>query len=491
MTGIKGKFSKLRSFLIFFLIAAITIISGSCLRNNEEKISQILEDEPGPKKFRLHEIRERGKLIAITDYTPTDYFLYRGEIMGYQYERVKSFADFLDVDLEIKVVSDLNEAFRQLSVGHADLIAMGLTVTSERTKKVAFSEPFMETRQVLVQRKPAQWRKMNTVDEIEKYLVRNPLYLAERTIHIQEGSVYQQRLQNLSDEIGGRIKIISDQDRTVEELIDAVATGSIDFTICDENLAGLYEKYYPDLDISTPVSFPQYIAWAVKKDSDSLRMAINYWQRDFDKSLVAAYLKDKYYHNPSLGYSAKSESISIDGGHISKYDGLMKDISAKYGLDWRLLASLVYQESQFHPEIRALSGAYGLMQLMPETAELLGVDSTSSPAVQIEAGVRYIKMLDNSLPDEITDPLERMKFILASYNVGIAHVLDARRLASKNGKDPNIWTGHVDYYVRNKSNPKYYKDTVVKYGYARGEETYNFVVEVLDRYEHYKNVIED
>jgi membrane-bound lytic murein transglycosylase F len=152
---------------------------------------------------------------------------------------------------------------------------------------------------------------------------------------------------------------------------------------------------------------------------------------------------------------------------------------------------LVYQESQFHPDVKSWAGAYGLMQMMPATAALFGIDSTSTDREQLEAGILYIKVLDRELPNEIKDPDERIKFILASYNVGIAHVLDARRLATKNGKDPNIWTDNVDYFILNKSNPEYYKDTVVKFGYARGEEAYNFVNEVLDRFEHYKNVIND
>jgi membrane-bound lytic murein transglycosylase F len=128
---------------------------------------------------------------------------------------------------------------------------------------------------------------------------------------------------------------------------------------------------------------------------------------------------------------------------------------------------------------------------MPATAAIYGVDSTSSEREQIVAGVKFLKSLDSQLPEEIADPEERLKFILAAYNVGIAHIFDARRLAEKHGKDPNIWTGNVDFFILNKSDPKYYRDDVVRYGYARGDETYNFVNEILDRYEHYKNVIEN
>jgi membrane-bound lytic murein transglycosylase F len=136
-------------------------------------------------------------------------------------------------------------------------------------------------------------------------------------------------------------------------------------------------------------------------------------------------------------------------------------------------------------------GAFGLMQLMPTTAEMYDVDTNSSPEEQIRAGIQFLLWLDKQLPEEITDPEERIRFVMAAYNVGIAHIYDGRRLAEKHGKDPNIWTDNVDYYILNKSDPTYYRDSVVKYGYARGEETYNFVVEIFERYEHYKKVIEN
>lgn len=190
-------------------------------------------------------------------------------------------------------------------------------------------------------------------------------------------------------------------------------------------------------------------------------------------------------------YMAKSEVVSFNGKKISQYDDIIRNISKQYDLDWRLVASLIYQESQFHSDSRSWSGAFGLMQMMPSTATLFGIDSTASEFEQLEAGIKYLRILDRELPKEITNPEERIKFILASYNLGIAHVFDARRLAGKNGKDPNVWTENVDYYVLNKSNPLFYRDSVVRYGYANGEEAYNFVLEVLDRFEHYKNTIAD
>ena len=168
---------------------------------------------------------------------------------------------------------------------------------------------------------------------------------------------------------------------------------------------------------------------------------------------------------------------------------MLKEKSLDINWGWRLLASLVYQESKFQPDATSWMGAFGLMQLMPETAEVYGLDSQASPEENIEAGINYIKDLDARFIDLIGDPEERMKFVLASYNAGIAHVFDARRLAAKYSRDPDVWIDNVDYFLLNKSDPKYYNDSVVFYGYCRGEEPYKYVNDILDRFEHYKNVI--
>jgi len=155
------------------------------------------------------------------------------------------------------------------------------------------------------------------------------------------------------------------------------------------------------------------------------------------------------------------------------------------------VASVVYQESRFEPQATSWMGAYGLMQLMPGTAEIYGVDSMSPPEENLSAGISYLKSIDGRFADIVEDPNERKKFVLAAYNVGIAHVFDARRLAEKYGRDPNIWDDNVDFFLLNKSDPKYYNDSVVYYGYCRGDEPFKYVNDILYRYEHYLNVIED
>jgi membrane-bound lytic murein transglycosylase F len=154
-----------------------------------------------------------------------------------------------------------------------------------------------------------------------------------------------------------------------------------------------------------------------------------------------------------------------------------------------LLASLICQESQFKPDVVSGTGAYGLMQVMPVTGKYFGVDIKSSPENNIKAGILYISWLNSIFEPKIPDKSERLNFILASYNAGPGHVLDAMRLAEKNGMDPLKWHGSVDLWLARKSEPQYYRDSVVKNGYYRGIESVKFVTEVLDRFGHYRNII--
>jgi membrane-bound lytic murein transglycosylase F len=128
------------------------------------------------------------------------------------------------------------------------------------------------------------------------------------------------------------------------------------------------------------------------------------------------------------------------------------------------------------------------MQVLPVTGERFGIDITSSPRNNIKAGVKYINWLHKVFDPKIADENERINFILASYNAGPGHVLDAMKLAEKNGMDPQKWSD-VEQWLLKKSDPVYYNDDVVRSGYFRGTESVAFVSEILDRYEHYKNIL--
>lgn len=436
----------------------------------------------------LPDLRERNKLIALTDFNATNYFIYRGEPMGYQYDLLKEFSKALNIDFEIIVDNDLQKSFKMLQDGKCDILALNLTVTQERSKFLKFTYPHTSTRQILVQRKPDQYRFMHPA-VLEKEMLRNQLDLAGKTVFVQKNSSYASRLHNLAEEIGDSIKIMEVED-SLEELIVKVAKGEIDYTISDENMAKVDQTFYPNIDIKTAISFPQNLAWAIRKEnSDLLLDAINSWLIDFKRTTSYALIYNKYFRNSKSGAMAGTGLVVTDDGQLSQWDPVIKKYSDSIQWDWRLLASIIYQESRFYADTTSWAGAHGLMQIMPTTAKQYGIDRNSPPEKNIEAGVKYLKWLDEIFTDKVEDPVERYKFVLASYNAGLGHILDARALAVKYKKDPMVWEGSVDEFILKKSNPRYYLDPVVKYGYCRGEEVYNYVEQIFIRYEDYKNII--
>jgi len=469
--------------VIIIILIFLESLSGSI-----NKKPHFSPDNTTPVNIDLDSIRSRGRLIAVTDYNSTNYFIYRGEPMGFHYELLTAFADHIGVDLEMVTENQLENAFDLLNDGKADLLAIGLTVNTTRRNEILFSDPIYETRQVLVQRKPQHWQSL-TQDKINKKLIRNQLDLANKTVFVQERSSHSERLHSLAREIGDSI-IIVEVPSDAEELIQNVEEGLIEYTVCDENIAQVNSTYYPDIDIKTPVSFPQNIAWGLRKEnSGMLARELNHWLAAYKKTGDYALLYAKYFKNTRSSRIVKSDYYAPYTGKISRWDDMIKSASNDINWDWRLVASLIYQESRFNPDVRSWAGAYGLMQVMPGTGKRLGIDITSSPSNNIRAGTLYIGRLQSVFDTKIEDENERMKFILASYNAGPGHVLDAMRLAEKYGMDPQKWDGNVELWLTKKSEPIYYNDPLVKSGYFKGTESINFVSEILDRFEHYKNFI--
>lgn len=479
--------NKLKHPVAILLISTLfTLVLASCNRSGETRFRDL--DQLKPERVtNLEKIRERGALRVVTEYNSISYFIYRGQPMGFQYEMLQELANYLDLALEVSVNNDLKRNFIDLQEGNTDMIAMNLTVTSERKSEILFTAPLLQTRQVLVQRKPVQWEKMNQ-KQLESSLIRNQLDLAGKVVYVQAGSVYETRLRSLSDEIGGGIAI-RELNLDSEQLVQRVALGEIEYTVCDENVGLVNATYFPQLDVGTAISFPQHVAWALHKGSDSLRRIIDQWIVEYQKTSRYAVLYNKYFQNRHEYRSIHSEDYTLGSGKISRFDEAIKKEADRIGWDWRLVASIIFQESRFNPEAVSWAGAFGLMQLMPGTAKNYGITMESSPEAQIRAGTSFIKWLDDRFVEDIPDPGERIKFVLASYNIGMGHIQDARRLAKKYKADPNVWHGSVEDWLLKKSDPEYYNDPVVKYGYARGIETSNFVKQIMGRYEHYKNIM--
>ena len=466
--------------LLFSFTLLLSMLMAACGDNTEDAPNTGLDN-----------ILEKDTLFVLTGYNAYSYFIYKGQPMGFEHDLVKKLGEHLGITPVFILVNSISDMFTLLDEKKGDLIAFNLTITKERVERIAFVNYYNTTKQVLVQRKPDNWQRMMT-HQIEKELIRDPVDLIGKTIVVRSASSFIPRLKNLSEEIGGDINIVeAEPELTIEELIEQVANGEIDYTISDENIALLNEASHNNIDVKTDISLSQRIAWGVRKSSTELLDTINYWLDSIKSTEYFAVTYNRYYKN-RYAYKRRvtSEYLLLKGGKISGYDELIKESAQKLNWDWRLMTSQMYQESQFKPNVKSWAGAVGLMQLLPSTAKMYGITNLYDPKSNIKAGTKFLIYLDNYWSEFIEDSTEKIKFVLASYNVGRGHIDDARRLAEKYGANPNVWKDNVEFHLLQKSKPKYYNDEVVRNGYCRGKETVKYVREIFERYEHYKKFIE-
>lgn len=412
--------------------------------------------------------------------------------MGYEYELLQQLAKQLKVKLKIKVTTGVERAIEQLNAGEGDILAFPLTINKPRKEWITFSRPLFNTYQVLVQRKPGNWQKLSQ-EQIRARVIHSPSQLGEKEVYVIKGTSHEMRIRNLAEEIGS--DIIIKEDTLVSEsesLIRKVALGEIDYTIADHTMAQVNAAYYPNLDVKTVLSISQQIAWGVRKNSPDLLKAIDQWLTEIKRGPIFMVIYNRYFKSPRTSLiRMKSDYFSYGSNRLSPYDSLIKNGALKLGWDWRLLAAVVYQESKFIPTGESWAGARGLMQLMPETAKRFGAKNLYDPQQSIKAGVGYLKYLDKFWNKSVPDSIERLKFVLASYNAGLSHIIDAKKLTKKYDHDPSRWDGNVQKYLLKKTDPKFYRDPLVSAGYCKCEEPVNYIRDVLYRYEEYQAHIKD
>lgn len=436
---------------------------------------------PDPVKQRdFDAIAASDTLHVVMGYNSVNYFVYKGTPMGYQYELVQELCKHFGLFLDLQVTNDVEKAFQMVAFGKCDLIAMELAIANNRFPRIAFTEPLYDMRSILVQRK----------DSMGAVLVKDLKQLNGKTILIPRKTIYRRQLLELEDSLHIDIHILPLGEIGTEDLCNLVAEGKIDYTICDEHLARTIWAYYPELDFSVVVSKPQPVAWVVSSESRKWLEKLNAWLSDFKKKGNLSFLQKKYFDNPILYIFGSPDDHSISGGKISKYDDIIKKYSEEIGWDWRLVSSLIYQESRFTTGFQSPSGAFGIMQMMPGTAQRMGVKYSSNAEEQIHGGLKLLHVVDTSFARYIDDKAERHKVVIAAYNIGTPHFYDAFELAKKQGKTPLTYDIVMEC-LRSKSKPEYYNDPVVKYGYINPWYVERFVREIYARYNAYCAVFQE
>jgi membrane-bound lytic murein transglycosylase F len=324
---------------------------------------------------------------------------------------------------------------------------------------------------------------------IRARLLTRPSELAGQEVHVPAGSEYYDRITELSDSLGETIELVEVENAAqIEPLIEAVSEGRIRLTVSPQNLAELSKARFSNIIAEPVLGEAEPIVWAVRKNDPETVAQLDAWLAEPATQRLKTQLYTKYFID-RRGYQRRVEDelFTNETGQISQFDSLLAREASGLGWDWRLLAAQVAQESKFDPRARSFAGARGLLQLMPRTAREMGVRNPTNPAQNVAGGVRYLAQL-TKLWSDIPDETERLKFVLASYNAGRGHVLDAQRLAEAAGDDPMKWED-VAYWLLQKSKPSVYrKNSLVRHGYVRGLEPVQYVSRILERYDRYRDI---
>ncbi|WP_068828037.1 membrane-bound lytic murein transglycosylase MltF [Pseudomonas sp. BMS12] len=416
----------------------------------------------------LERIQKEGALRVITRNSPTTYFQDRAGETGFEFELARRFADSLGVELKVETADSLDELFTRLNQPDGPVLAAaGLVATEGRKSQANFSRAYLEvTPQIIYrngQRRPTR-----------------PEDLIGRRILVLKGSSHAEQLAQLKKTLP-ELQFEESADVEVVDLLRMVDESQIDLTLVDSNELAMNQVYFPNVRVAFDLGEARSLGWAVAAGKDdSLLIEANKFLEQVQKNGSLQRLKDRYYgHVDVLGYVGAYTFAKHLQQRLPRYEKDFRKAAEKYKVDWRLLAAIGYQESLWTPDATSKTGVRGLMMLTQNTAQAMGVVNRLDPKQSIAGGAKYFALVHSGLSEKMSEP-DRTWFALAAYNVGIAHLADARKLAQAEGLDPNKWLD-VQKMLPRLAQKQWYSKT--RYGYARGGETVHFVRNIRRYYD--------
>ncbi len=432
-------------------------------------------------KSELDKIRDRGVLRVGTLNNQLSYFISPDGPSGLDYELAREFANQLGVKLEITPIYRVSSLFPALKNDEIDLVAAGQIQTPERIKEFRPGPAYYYVSQQLVYKKGTlRPRNMADLIKIQKESLAESHKLKD-IFRIVENSHFQQTLEPLHQS-NPELSYALDRNADVNDLLKQVSLGTLRYTMADSVEISLAQRVHPDIAPAFELTEDQSVSWFIRRsDDESLYAMMVEFFGQLKQSGSLASLEEKYIgHIGTFDYVDTRAFIRALDSTLEEWQDLFQKYSDEF--DWRLIAAIGYQESHWDPKAKSPTGVRGLMMLTLPTAKSVGVDDRLDPEQSIRGGVAYFRRMFKAIPDSVPHH-EKTWFALASYNMGLGHVIDARKLTKELGGDPNAWNDVKERLplLRKK---KYYSTT--KYGFARGDEALSYV-ENIRRY--YQSII--
>ncbi|MBD3670626.1 MAG: membrane-bound lytic murein transglycosylase MltF [Gammaproteobacteria bacterium] len=416
----------------------------------------------------LEQVREEGKLTIVTRNSSTTYYLDpEGQPDGLEYELAEMFADHLGVELEVVVANNLKDIFTMVTRREVDLAAAGLTITNHRKNWVRFSEPIKWVSQQVIYR--AGNDKPDSVED-----------LYDKHIEVVALSSHSEHLRKLHKQ-HPKLRWVENEQLESEELLDLVKNQLVDYVVVDSTELNINQHLYPELSVGFDLTKPEPIAWAFPHTHDtSLYDEANRFIKMIDDNGVLAQVLERHYsHVEQFDHVGTFTFLEHVAARLPEYEEAFQEAAAQNGLDWLLLAAMGYQESHWRADAVSPTGVRGLMMLTNRTARMLGVSNRRDPLESIDGGARYLRDLYERVPESVKEP-DRMWMALASYNIGLGHLRDARKITKRRKGNPDKWVDVKDNLPLLRKR-KWYRTT--QYGYARGNEAVRYVENIRSYYE--------
>jgi membrane-bound lytic murein transglycosylase F len=415
----------------------------------------------------IDRIKASGELIVVTRNSGTTLYEGSNGLTGFEFDLVQLFANELGVKARFVIPRSFEDILPTVIRGDAHLAAAGLSITSGRETQLRFGPAYQEIKQQVVYLAGTR-RPRNVKDLIGKNL------------EVIAGSSHEEELMQLSKEHPD-LKWTAHSDLEVSELLQRVHDGEIDFAIADSNTIAVNRRFLNKIRVGFNLKDSQQLAWAMAHAEDtSLYKSMQRFFGRIRKDGTLAHLIERHYgHIGRLNFVESTTFIKHSKQRLPKYENLFKKASEETGVDWQMLAAIGYQESHWNPKAKSPTGVKGIMMLTLDASKEIGVSNRLDPEQSILGGARYLKVVEEKIPQRIEEP-DRLWLTLAGYNVGFGHLEDARVLTERLGDNPDKWSD-VKKHLPKLRLEKWHK--TLKHGYARGDEPVKYVDNIRAYYE--------
>lgn len=415
----------------------------------------------------LDQVREVGVLRVVTRDAPSAAFIGPDGPSGPEFDLVQGFADELGVALVIESVSNVSEIVPRLLQGRVHMAAAGLSITESRKEYVNFGHPYESVDMQLIYRLGEG--KPHSIDDI-----------VGKRIEVLAGSSHADMLASLKLVYPG-LEWTENADAEVSVLLGMVASGEIDYTVADSTEFNIHRNFHPDLRVAMDLQLGDPLAWAFSKDSgNSLLARADEYLIEQSRNGTLDRIHDRYYgHTKKFDYVGTRNFMRHYESRLPRYREMFENAGNEWGVDWRLLAAIAYQESHWRSQAISPTGVKGIMMLTEDTADYLGLDDRVDPITSIFGGARFYARQTERIPDTVDEP-DRTWMALAAYNVGFNHVKDARWIVEQNGGDPDSWMD-LEQALPLLAQRQWFAQ--LPYGYARGWEPVLYVNNIRSYYE--------